>query len=122
MPLTPRTAYYSLTEIFNDLFNEGTHSLNNGVTTSSATTMTSVASSLTSVALLPANATRKGAALYNESTAILYIAFAATASITAYTVQVPANSSYQLPAPVYTGAISGIWSAANGFARITELT
>jgi len=73
--------------------------------------------------LLPANGNRAGAVIYNESTAILYLAFGPAASLTAYTVQIPANGYFELPGPaIYTGVISGIWSAANGFARITELS
>lgn len=84
--------------------------------------LTSVASSATTVSLLAANTSRKNAAFFNDSTAVLYIAFAATSSTTAYTVQLVAGAYYELPARGYTGAISGIWSAANGNARITELT
>ncbi len=85
-------------------------------------TLTSVASSATTVSLLALNGARKGLYVFNESTAILYIAYAATASLTAYTTQIPANSLFEMPLPAYTGAISGIWASANGNARITELT
>ena len=93
------------------------------VTTSGTSTLTSVASSASTVVLLASNAARKGAYFYNDSTAILYLAFAATASTSAYTLQIPTNGFYEMPPiPVYTGTISGIWSAANGNARITELS
>lgn len=83
--------------------------------------LTSVGASITSVSLLAANADRAGATFYNESTSVLYLAYGATASATAYTVAIPASGYYELPAPAYTGAISGIWVAANGNARITEV-
>ncbi len=90
---------------------------------SATAAITSVAASITSEVLLVANSARKGSYFFNESTAIMYLALAATATILAYTVQVPANSFYELPTtPVYTGAISAIWSAANGSARITEMS
>lgn len=90
---------------------------------SSTATLTSVASSATTVSLLASNANRKGAYFFNDSTSILYLAYAASASTTAYTTQIPASSLFELPPePVFTGAISGIWAAANGNARITELT
>ncbi len=90
---------------------------------SSTATLTSVASSASTVSLLASNTARKGAYFFNDSTAILYLAYAATSSTSAYTVQVPANSFFEMPTePVYQGAIAGIWSAANGNARITELT
>jgi len=72
---------------------------------------------------LALNTSRKGAYFFNDSTAVLYLAYAATASTTAYTVQIPANSFFEMPPePVFTGAISGIWASANGNARITELS
>lgn len=85
-------------------------------------TLASVASSATSVVLRAANAGRKGLIIFNESTSLLYVALAATASATAYTWQVPAGGYLELPRPAYTGAISGIWASANGFARVTDLS
>lgn len=85
--------------------------------------VTSVASSATSVTLLASNAARKGATVFNDSTAILYLKFGATASATSYTVQIAAGGYYEFPGPtVYSGVVDGIWSAANGNARLTELS
>lgn len=87
------------------------------------TQITSVASATSSTQLLAANTSRKGMSVFNESTATLYLAFAGSASITAYSVQIPTNAFFEMPAsPTYTGAIFGIWSAANGNARLTEFT
>lgn len=89
-------------------------------------TISSVSGAATSTTLLASNANRKGATIYNDSTAILYVALASvTASTTVYTAQVPAYGYYELPVNdggVYTGIIVGIWAAAAGAARITELT
>lgn len=82
---------------------------------------TSVASSVTVQTILAANDARVGATVYNESTAVLYLALFAGATLTAYTVQVPANSYREIPFG-YTGIITGLWFAANGSARVTELT
>lgn len=84
-------------------------------------TQTSVASSASNVTILASNTSRKGATIYNDSTAILYIRFAATATTSNYTVQIPSGGYYEVPFR-YTGIIDGIWSAANGNARVTELT
>lgn len=85
--------------------------------------VTSVASSATNVTILASNATRKQAAVYNESTQILYLKLGTTASVTSYTVQIPASGYYELPGiTVYTGQIDGIWASANGNARVTELS
>lgn len=87
---------------------------------SGTNTITRVTSSATTVSLLAANTSRKGAIFYNESTAILYLKFGATASVTSYTVQIPANGTYELKAPITQAAIDGIWAAANGAVMITE--
>lgn len=85
--------------------------------------ITSVASANTSTSLLAANTARSGAYFFNDSTAILYLAFAGSASTTAYTVQIAAQGFFEMPIiPVYTGAIFGIWASANGSVRITELS
>jgi hypothetical protein len=44
-----------------------------------------------------------------------------TASVTSYTAQVFPSGYFELPYG-YTGEIDGIWSAAVGNARITEVT
>jgi hypothetical protein len=87
-------------------------------------TKSSVASSASSVTILASNTSRKGAMVYNDSTQILYLDLSGgTASAISYSVQVPANGFFELPAPViYNGAITGIWAAANGSARVTELS
>lgn len=85
--------------------------------------ITSVAGANTSTQLLATNTARSGAYFYNDSTAILYLAFATSASTTAYTVQIGAQSFFEMPTnPVYTGAIFGIWASAAGSVRITELS
>lgn len=89
--------------------------------TSTTGTLTSVTAATSNTQLLASNTARKGMYVFNESTAIMYLAFNATASTTSYTVQVPANSFFEMPtAPVYTGQINAVWSAVNGSARLTE--
>lgn len=97
--------------------------VNTAETTSATSTVTSVASSASTVSLLASNTSRKNAVFYNESTAILYLKLGATASLTSYTVQIPSQGYFEMPiGKMYTGAIDGIWSSANGNVRITELT
>lgn len=84
--------------------------------------LTSVTSSATSVTLLAANANRRHVIIVNNSTKILYIAFAATASLATYTVSIAALGVYIGTPDGYTGVISGIWAAVNGSAKITEVT
>lgn len=88
-------------------------------------TQSNVASSGTSVTLAAANANRKTILIANDSTAVLYISLAGgAASTTNYSLALgPVASSIAPVATInnYTGAITGIWASANGFARVTEL-
>jgi hypothetical protein len=84
-------------------------------------TVGNVASSATTGTLLASNAARLGAAVYNDSTQILYLKLGATASATSHTVQLVAGAYYEVPFG-YTGVIDGIWASANGAARVTEVT
>lgn len=88
---------------------------------STTPTLTNVASSASNVTLLASNASAKSRIVYNESTAVLYLKYGATASATSYTTQVPANSLFEFPQPTYTGQVDGIWASANGNARVTEV-
>ena len=92
-------------------------------TSANSSSITSVAGSASSVTLLALNTGRKGAAFFNESTAIAYLKLGATASLTSYTVQIPESGYYELPVPnIYTGQIDCIWASAVGNMRITELS
>lgn len=90
--------------------------------TASNAPIVSINASTSSVQLRGGNAIRKGLNIFNASTSVLYIAFQPTASASLYTTQLPANSLYEMPQPIYTGSISGIWNTANGYALITELS
>lgn len=90
---------------------------------------TTVASSASSVTVLAQNSNRRGAAIFNDSTQVLYLLLASTvagvagtaASTSNYTVQLASNAYYELPNTyIYTGIIYGIWASANGNARVTE--
>lgn len=84
--------------------------------------VSSVASSAASVTLAASNIDRKGLSIFNDSTKVLFAKLGATASASDYTLKIPAGGYYELPHPVYTGRIDGIWQAANGAAKVTELT
>lgn len=101
---------------------DGTHPLPTRAGAASTATLTNVSASASSVSLLASTAGRLGAILINDGTATLYLKYGATASTTSHTYQILPGQTWEMPAPIYTGAIDGIWSAANGSARITELT
>jgi hypothetical protein len=83
---------------------------------------TSVASAITATALLAASASRLGITIYNESTANLFVLLGAgTVSATTYTIRIAPNGYYEVPPDFAALKVDGIWSAANGFARITTV-
>lgn len=84
--------------------------------------VTSVAGSVSTVTILASNTGRKGFAIYNDSTSNLFIKFGSGASLSSFTVKLGKNDFYEMNERVYTGIITGVWSAATGDARITELT
>ena len=85
-------------------------------------TVTSVPGSVTSVTLLASNTNRRQAMIHNDSTtSVLFVKFGAGAAATSFTTRLPAGSFFELPWPIYTGLISGVWDVATGNARITEL-
>lgn len=85
-------------------------------------TTSSVASSIASTTILALNANRKGAMVYNDSLQSLYLKLGPVASATSFTVKISPAGYYELPNPIYTGVIDGIWGVADGNARVTELT
>lgn len=88
---------------------------------STTSALTNIAASATSVTILALNAQRRGATIYNDSTATLYLKLGATASSTSFTVKMLADDYFEVPF-WYTGVIDGIWASATGSARVTEVT
>ncbi|MEH1817290.1 MAG: hypothetical protein V7L09_33505 [Nostoc sp.] len=89
--------------------------------TSGTSTPTTVVSSTASATILAANSNRKGATIWNDSTATLHLEFGAIATMSAFVAKVSPSGYYELPFH-YTGVISGIWSNVNGNAFVRELT
>jgi hypothetical protein len=87
--------------------------------TAAATNVTGAAAD---TQLVAANTGRIGLILFNDSTAIAYVKYGTGASATSYTVPMGPGAYWEMPAPVYTGQVNALWSAANGAMRITELT
>jgi hypothetical protein len=90
---------------------------------SATATVSSVTAAATSTQLLAANTTRVGVQVFNDSTADMNLKYGTAASSTSFTVKLPPAGYWEMPpGVVYTGIIHGIWVAANGAGRITELT
>ena len=90
---------------------------------SAATTSTvfRVAASVTQQTLLAANPVRTSASFYCETTTgKLRIKHGAAATAVDYTVLLGPGDHYEMPRPVYTGVITGIWTVADGAVQITE--
>lgn len=89
--------------------------------------ITSVASSASNVTLLAASTARRGATIYNDSTAVLYVKLGATASTSSFTAALAPKDAngiggyYEIPFD-YSGIIDGIWASANGNARVTAVS
>lgn len=83
-------------------------------------TLANVASSASSVTLFSAAGSTNSRAIFNDSTAVLYVKFGTTASTSSYTVQMAAGAYYEFPQPCFGGRVDGIWASANGNARLTS--
>lgn len=79
-----------------------------------------VAASVASVTVFNANAKARGRSIQNDSTATLYLKYGISAGLTSHSVQIGPGQLYEFPQPLYLGRVDGVWSAADGFARITE--
>ena len=105
---------------------DGTVSIGGTVTTalisSGTATLANVNDTAASTALLASNASRKGFAIFNDSTSALYVKFGTSAASTAFTVKIEASGYYELMGHgIYTGPVDGVWvSDAAGAARVTE--
>ena len=101
-----------------------TYSASSGsVSAPSTGTQTNVTSSATDVTILAANTARKGGMIFNDSTSVLYLLFSTgTSSVTNYSTQIAAGSMLSIRVGEYTGIIKGLWSTANGAARVTEFS
>ena len=85
-------------------------------------TITTLAATTSSQTLLASNPARRQVFVTNEAGKTLYIAFAATASATSYTIPLAGGSSIILPLNGYTGLITAVLSAGTGNVRVTEVT
>ena len=83
---------------------------------------TDVAASASSVTIIAASTTtRVGVCLYNDSNAVCSVKFGTTASASDHTIDMGPFGYYEVPYG-YRGRIDGIWSAATGNMRVTEIT
>lgn len=86
-------------------------------------TPANVAASLTSVTLAASNASRRGLTVFNETVTgtLRLVTDGAPASATHYTVALVPGAYWEMPAPPTAAAVTGIWTVADGAARVTEV-
>lgn len=91
---------------------------------SSSAAITQVAVTNSNTSILASNANRKGFTLWNGTNKTVFVAFGATATTSAYTMQLAQGAFYEAQVGnSYTGAIAGITSAAaTGNMQVTELS
>lgn len=112
--------FYNKEVALNEILFQLLRSFQGGSTSNS--TVTSVGDEVVSTTLLSANDDRTGFILFNDSTAIAYVKFGATASTSSFTVRLTPYAVYTSDVPVYRGVIDCIWASdAGGNMRVTEL-
>ena len=73
--------------------------------------------------LKASNSNRTGLQIHNNGTATLYINLGTVAATDNYTDRpIEPEAYWEMPFPIYTGNIYGIWNVANGYATITEFS
>jgi hypothetical protein len=86
-----------------------------------APTTTSINSTTSSTAILAANASRRGLMVSNQSTSKLYLSFNVSASAGNSFIQMDPGAFLFLDQQmIFTNAIYGVWTNANGTAQVTE--
>lgn len=86
-----------------------------------ASTVASVASPTSAATLLAPNSNRKGATIWNNSTARLFIDHGDSVASADFTARLEPGGYYEAPFG-YTGQIVGIWESVNGNAQVREFT
>jgi len=85
-------------------------------------TTTSITSTTTSTLILAANINRKGLLISNQSTSKLYLSFNASAAPGNSFIEVAPSAFVLLDQQlIFTNAIYGIWTNAQGTCQVTEL-
>lgn len=90
--------------------------------TATVATITTVSVGTTSLQILAAQAARRKVFLNNLSNKDIYVAYAATASLTSYTFALAPGAHREITQPIYTGIWTAIATGAASSLLITETT
>lgn len=85
----------------------------------SAITVTSFPAGTGSVSLLSSLSTRRLCAIYNNGTTAMRVKRGTGASLTSWSFKILPGGYWEMPRPIYTGAITAVWEAAAGGAEPT---
>jgi len=92
-----------------------------GLMVTDSVSQSEVSAGTVSQLLKASNENRTGLQVHNNGTATLYINLGTIAATDNYTDRpIEADAYWEMPMPIYTGAIYGIWSSANGYVTVTE--
>ena len=82
-------------------------------------TITVVPGTTTSVTLFNQTAKSSGRIVYNDSSAVLFLAYGTAASAGSCTTAIGTAATFVFPLPVYAGQVTGAWASTAGSARTT---
>jgi hypothetical protein len=86
------------------------------------TVYTSFASSTSPQTFAVENGSRVALMVYNNSTANLFLHIDATATTSNFIIKLAAGVLYEMPKGYYTDKVTGVWDAANGSAKVIEVS
>jgi hypothetical protein len=108
-----------------DGVNEGDVDKDNGLPTQperqATATVTNGTASTATITLAASNTSRKGLVVYNNSTSDMYLKYGSGGNPNDFTVKILAGGYWEMPAPIYTGIVTGAWDSVNGNAKVTEI-
>ncbi len=81
-----------------------------------------ITGSLSTSVVLPENSSRRMASFYMHSEAEFFLKLGTGATTIDFAVKLGSGSYYELPLPIYTGSISGVFTKTTGSLHIAEWT
>ena len=80
----------------------------------------SVPATIEPILILSGNSERKGAILVNDSSNSLFLKFGIAGSVTDYSTKLYKRAYYEVPIPIFTGPLYGVWDGVDGSVKLTE--
>jgi len=88
----------------------------------STASISRTATSTISANIQASNANRLGLIVFNDSSSYMFLKYGSTASSTSFTYKINPGANWEMPKPIYTGAVDVILDAGSGNAQTTETT